>query len=155
MSDEENFWAAVNILGTNDCWKWTGAMKPKGYGNVRINGRYLIAHRVAWTYANGEIPAGLMVMHLCDNPSCCNPRHLALGTAASNYADMIIKGRDGFHKNRAFGEKNPNSKLTAAQILKIRESGRQGEAAPVIAARFGVSSTNIRSIINRKTRVHI
>jgi len=48
---------------------------------------------VAWEDVNGPISDGLWVLHRCDNPPCCRPDHLFLGTPADNTADMIAKGR--------------------------------------------------------------
>lgn len=89
----ERFWARVDQSGGPDaCWPWM-AGKIEGYGQVRWNGRGERAHRVAWALAKGPIPPGRWVVHDCDNPPCCNWRHLVLGDAKSNAADMAAKGR--------------------------------------------------------------
>jgi hypothetical protein len=75
------------------CHLWTGFRDPKGYGLMTVNGVVRAAHRVAWERANGPIPQGMIVMHTCDNPPCCNPKHLKLGTQAENVRDRIEKGR--------------------------------------------------------------
>lgn len=51
------------------------------------------AHKVAWTYTNGD-PGELCVLHRCDNRVCVNPAHLFLGTKQDNVDDMYKKGRD-------------------------------------------------------------
>jgi hypothetical protein len=75
------------------CLSWTGYRNSKGYGTINVGGTPRYAHRVAWELANGPLPGGKCVLHRCDNPSCCNPRHLFLGSRADNNADMREKGR--------------------------------------------------------------
>ncbi len=105
------------------CLLWVGALDRGGYGVIRIGGRRgntLKAHRVAWTEANGPIPAGLFVCHSCDVRNCIEPAHLWLGTQADNNRDMFAKGR-----HRAIGGWNggrPHSAETRAKISAAAKS---------------------------------
>lgn len=94
---ETRFWALVARGATQECWPWCGATSPKGYGKFstgpRRTRKFLRAHRFAWELSNGEIPQGMQVLHACDNPGCCNPRHLFLGTNDDNVRDKVSKGR--------------------------------------------------------------
>lgn len=66
-----------------------------GYGQFHIGKRNFSAHRVAYTLERGEIPVGMCVCHHCDNPVCCNPAHLFVGTHRDNVLDKWNKGRQG------------------------------------------------------------
>lgn len=66
------------------CWEWQGAKNQEGYGTIMAGKRMWRTHRVMWTNTYGEIPEGLVVMHLCNNPKCCNPDHLRVGTLSDN-----------------------------------------------------------------------
>lgn len=77
----ERFWEKV--LKTDSCWIWVGA-KSNGYGNLSVDGRALLAHRFSYEMHVAKIPAGLVIDHLCRNPSCVNPHHLDCVTMKEN-----------------------------------------------------------------------
>lgn len=89
----ERFWEKVDRRGPDECWMWTASRRALGYGQIRIGGKSRKAHRVAYELANGPIPAGMAVLHGCDNPPCVNPAHLRAGTMTDNVRDMVTRGR--------------------------------------------------------------
>ena len=97
------FWRFVDRGHPWDCWPWKGHLWLNGYGCVRWEGRRVGAHRVAFLISGGTLEPGLVVMHTCDNPRCCNPAHLRQGTDSDNIRDSIRKGRwpqiDAWRKN--------------------------------------------------------
>ena len=141
----ERFWAKVNRGAPDECWPWTAALYPKGYGQFNVDGRAVLASRFSWELHHGPILGGLWMLHRCDNPPCVNPAHLFLGTSADNIQDMVAKGR----ARGAVGTANRHAKLTPAEVreirhLHVRYSPRFGARA--LAARFGVTDVMVSKI---------
>lgn len=111
------------------------------WGNGGMRG----VHRVAWEAWNGTIPAGMWVLHHCDNPPCCNPAHLYLGTPADNNRDRDERGR-----HRALrGSQNGQAKLTEDDALEIRERYAAGGVSQyALAAEYGVHQSAVWHVIN-------
>lgn len=86
ITANDRFWAKVDASG--DCWEWTAAITADGYGNFSMvrDGRkiYRYAHRLTYQSLVGEIPAGLVIDHLCRNRKCVNPAHLEPVTDRTN-----------------------------------------------------------------------
>jgi hypothetical protein len=82
------------------CWEIQGFRHPEGYGAMSYRGKQLRAHKLMHMLTKGEIPSGKIVMHTCDNPPCCNPDHLELGTKADNNRDMFAKKRNVYNPAR-------------------------------------------------------
>ena len=123
----------------------------RGYGQGWPAGqnRKWLAHRWAWTQANGPIPPDMDVLHRCDNPPCIALDHLFLGTRADNNRDMAVKGR------AAHGSGHWNARLTEADIPRIREMLARGVSGRRIAEAFGVTSGTISALARGRTWSHI
>lgn len=72
------------LVTAGGCWEWQGELNRNGYGRVWVNGRRLMAHRVAYQLLVGDIEPGLVLDHLCRNRRCCNPEHLEPVTVREN-----------------------------------------------------------------------
>ena len=143
---QQRFDEKYEVDVVSGCWEWIAGLRH-GYGLI-WDGNPVGAHRVSFRLHRGSIPDGLCVLHHCDKRPCVNPAHLFLGTKADNATDRDKKGRLGPHK----GVFNGNAKLTDAQVLEIRASGRTPHS---LAKQFGVTHIHIYSIFNRKTWKHI
>lgn len=86
---EERFWSRVRMGSSHGCWEWTGAATSDGYGRLNVNGRQMLAHRLSWELANGEIPKKMDVDHRCSNPRCVNPDHLRVVTRSQNMQHLV------------------------------------------------------------------
>ena len=156
MSAEKRFWEKVKKSGGDDCWEWTAYRTPFGYGrfsSVCNRGKPRItvnAHRFSWEIHNGKIPDNVCVLHHCDNPPCCNPRHLFLGTRQDNMADMVRKGRAA----KQIGESNPRSFLTEDVVLNIRKLSKT-HTPPQIGRKFNISRQLASKIVTYKIWRHV
>ena len=105
-------------------------------------GKYAVAHRVSWLLSLGHIPEGLLVLHKCDNRICVRPNHLFLGTYKDNTQDAIKKGR----------LKNPNAKLTEAQVKTVKELWAMKKFPQrIIGEVFNITQAEVSLIVYNKT----
>lgn len=138
--DIKRFWSFVQK--TDGCWPWTGATTKDGYGllSVRSGGRIHTprANRIAYYLAHGELPDKALVCHRCDNPPCCNPDHLFIGTHDDNMKDMAEKHRG-------------TNELSASQEADIIELFTDfGHTKSQLADIYSVPESLIQSIVRRK-----
>ena len=127
----------------DSCWPSQFPPTGAGYVNISVHCKKLHQHRVVYELAVGPIPAGLVVRHMCSNPLCIRPDHLAVGTHADNTADRLEQGRSGGAPQR----------LSARSVRAIRGlHAKLGTNHLVLAEAFGVTRQTIGNIINLKTR---
>ena len=131
------------------CWIWIAGTSGNGYGGFKIDDKMFRSHRVAFEMWKGRIPDGQLVRHKCDDPLCCNPEHLELGTTADNVNDRQERNR------QSKGGDRYNSKLTEDDVREIRMLLRTGITGVEIARRFGVSQDAISKIKSGRNWKHI
>ena len=113
---------------------------------MHINHRSVQAHRYSWRFYNGDIPAGMFVLHHCDNPSCVNPAHLFLGTNQDNATDRVNKNR------QTKGELHPHHKMTNTDVAMIRKLFASNQISMRKLARmFCLSYSETNAILHRRT----
>ena len=141
--ETERFWSNVDRRGPDECWEWS-SHRSRGYGVFTTAGRKYKAHRLAWRFTHGPIPDGLLACHKCDNPPCCNPSHLFLGTDGDNTRDRDAKGRQ-----RSIGRpgtRNERAKLTESHVTELRRQCISGCTFRSLAVAFGISERRVREI---------
>jgi hypothetical protein len=159
---EESVWPYVQKGGEDECWVWTAGLTAYGYGRTgTVRGRRRQAHIVAYELAHGPIPQGLVVLHSCDNPPCCNPKHLSAGTQAENIADMCAKGRVAKGKkhgsktkpeSRARGSRHGSAKVTEEVVRSMRAEYATGLISLAqLAMKHAVTRTLVADIIARRS----
>ena len=161
--DIARFWSKVDKSG--DCWLWIDKYRFRnGYGYFGVNHKGFRSHRVAYMLTYGPIPEGLCVCHHCDCPDCVRPEHLFIATDEQNKADMFAKGRHargdrhGTHTQPhkvTRGEDCHAAKLTAQDVLDIRQRYINGDGPRMLARQYGVARTNIQRIVRGKCWKHL
>jgi hypothetical protein len=116
------------------CWVWQKTLDNYGYGLLSF-GRKMRkgAHIVSWQNANGPVPPGLELDHLCRVRACVNPSHLEPVTRAEN----IRRGS--------------RAKLTAEQVRELRALVGAGMTHRSAAARFDVHKSTVGHIVTRRS----
>lgn len=131
---------------TENCWLWMGHLNESGYGQINIDGKFPLTHRVSWELHKGSIPDGMQVLHKCDVRRCWNPEHLFLGTHMDNMRDMISKGRHRFG-GRAFDAALPGQcyrghEMTGDNVMK---NGRNRMCRACYRIRYAARRAKITS----------
>src|ERR1051326_2137393 len=100
------FWESVDMKqGEDSCWNWKGGLRGSSkYGMFRWDYRDHSAHRIAFMLARGPIPPRAVIRHTCDNPLCCKPSHLRMGTQQDNINDREMRGRSRRDKNGRYAK---------------------------------------------------
>lgn len=144
----------ANKNGTSYCWVWTGG--PKGdtqYGKLRVlhktqgskKAYSVYVHRLVYTAIFGYIPKDKVICHTCDNPRCCRPTHLKLGTQKEN-VQMLMARRPFLNA----------AKLNSGQVALVKRMLDQPKTTQrEIAGYFGVSRQAIGAIKTGKTWRHL
>jgi hypothetical protein len=182
QQDVDRFWSKVAKRGPDDCWEWTAGRFDElrnNYGAFKVKGRNLRSHRVAFFIASNTDPGELLVCHTCDNPPCCNPSHLFLGTTRDNADDCGAKGRHNPRSGDEHGlrlhpeavqrgqehwaKRNPekaaavwNVRLNPELVRAIRREYEQdGQSQIEIGKKYGVHSETVGRIIRRRSWKHV
>lgn len=175
MNTYADFWALVDIRDQRECWEWQGARDKHGYGippsYIQIAFGEPLAHRIACTIARGQ-NKDLHVLHSCDNPRCCNPRHLRWGTVEDNCEDKRLsawaKGaavaREAGHLipeswNYAPKEQSPRKrgqiKVSPEGVRAVRADYAAGMSIRAIAEKHGLTCSHADSIAKRRLWKHV
>src|SRR6266542_3401762 len=140
---ERLFWAKVDRGDGSGCWLWTAAKVRHGYG---------------------PIPAGLLILHDCDNPPCVRPDHLHPGTQQDNRREAMVRRRVATGERHGSqthpealrrGEQHGMAKLTAERVVEIRARyvryKRGGDTLKALAKEFGVTGVTIARVVKGET----
>lgn len=150
----EVLWSKVfkRDLGPDDCWPWIGYRNEQGYGRVWIKDKGYYAHRVIYDLVNPGVislkgPKSPYdpgwIRHTCDNPKCCNPKHMLVGTHAENMGDRKERGHYGYEHST----KSPRAKLTTEDVLDIRAKKKAGATCKALALLYEVSPSTIHGVL--------
>ncbi len=145
----KRLWSKIAKSTADTCWDWTGGTNSQGYGWLRVGSRkdntrtMVLAHRLVYMLQVGDVGT-LDVLHTCDNPLCCNPAHLFLGTHQDNMADKAKKLRTGV------------AKLTPELVRQIRARYAEGGVTQTqLAKEYGVVQSVIGKVVRRETWRHV
>ena len=141
-------WSKVDRRGPDECWPWLGTRNEQGYGRTEIGNKNYYAHRVIYALANPGVirraapkrkSAPGFLRHSCDNPPCCNPAHLIVGTHLENMGDKVARGRVLDMR----GARGPRAKLTAEDVFWMRIQKRYGATKKALAMLYEVSEATV------------
>lgn len=144
----------------NGCWVYDGYRTKAGYGVIKWERKHWTVHRLIYCLSKGinSLPRQRLVCHTCDNPPCCNPDHMFVGTQSENLADMVAKGRNYV----MIGTQHPRARLTDDIVRAAREwhrteykPGDPTNGLRAYARRMGVCNVTLGRAIHGKSWKHV
>lgn len=140
----------IQVNKETECWEWQKSTNTDGYGSFVLHGTLYSVHRLSYELFVNKIPINKQILHSCDNPACCNPTHLRVGTLYDNVQDRQDRNR------QARGITHGRHKLTEEEIISIRNLYATGKYIQQdIADEFNISRSHICNILNDKFWKHI
>lgn len=163
QSDICKFWGRVERGSETECWPWLSSKSKLGYGKMSIGRKHIRANRFALVASGIEIPENMCACHTCDNPSCCNPNHLWIGSQADNQKDRAAKGRSSrgernpskTHPELFCGEKHHASILTEEIVSELRRNPPIGLNISAESLKYSISPGGLRAAIVGSTWRHV
>lgn len=145
-------WSKVDKRGPDECWPWIGGLNENGYGRTEIDDVAYYAHRVIYNLVHPGVitlkaprnkNAWGFLRHSCDNPCCCNPKHLTPGTHQQNMDDKVERERAPDYG----ADRGPRCKLTIEQARHARKLRKDGISVRALAIRFSISLPSMKSLL--------
>lgn len=144
---DKRFWNKVDKKDEDECWNWLSSKNEEGYGQFKYDDKMIKSHRFAYILCHGKISDNMFVLHSCDNPSCCNPKHLYLGSQKDNMEDMVNKGR----QCKLTGENHGRAILKNVEVNEIRKLyNTRKYSQKQLSFMYKISQGVISEIINNK-----
>lgn len=154
---KERLLERIDQRGPDECWPWLGSVGTWGYGCFWMDGKTINASRAAYILLIGPIADDQVACHSCDNPICCNPKHLWAGSQGDNVRDCNAKGRAKGTFCGLTGAAHPRhvAKLTEEQVSWARRLYADGISQTAIAKQLGVNSGTISRAVRGHTWGHV
>lgn len=148
-------------IDNNGCWNCISHSKYRGgYIQLYKEDKKIKLHREVLSIKLGrKLESDEMTRHMCDNPQCCNPNHLIVGTALDNYNDMIRRGRSYFQRHPPKTKKIIKRKLKDRDVITTIEDAKfiynkvvgENMSQKEVCSNFGYSRGIVNNIINKIT----
>jgi hypothetical protein len=170
-ADIERFWSKIETHGDDECWPWVAKSRNKfGYGMLSLplregKKRSYTASRISAFLAYGPPPEGKPhALHSCDNPVCCNPKHLRWGSPKENVKDAVDRNRaskpprNSTYRNRSNqpkGDKVWNASLTETDVREIWRLHLDRQTVTQIAEAVGKPKHTVADIVRGRGWRHL
>lgn len=151
LSDEERasqFWSRLESM-PNGCRLWPNGNSNGGYGKTGWRGKPLMAHQLAFFLTHGWRPKGreVIIRHTCDEPRCCEPTHLVIGTQKDNARDRQERNR----RAQPPSWTTHNAAIKSPDVIReIRARHAAGESYTKLGFEYGLHPQNIGRICRRE-----